>query len=104
MIRAGRRLLVTSAGNLALLMNRFHLPIGAQQISGPKSVLRSIVTPKAEEVGADVPLDPMAITHEPMVSAVILEAVRHPATRTATEVVARRRCRRKAHDGGLIVG
>src|SRR4051812_43820011 len=43
------------------------------------------------------------MAHEPMIRAVILEAIRHAAGRTAAEVATwRRRCR-KAHDVGLFV-
>src|SRR4051794_33714658 len=70
-IRAGRRRGETSAGNLEVIVNGLHLPIGTQQISRPKSVLRSIVAPTTEELGANVPFDPVTITHEPMIGAVI---------------------------------
>src|ERR1700704_3329812 len=61
----------TSAGNLQLIVDRFHLPIRAQQVAGPKSVLYGIVAPAAEKVRTDVPFCLVAITHEPMVSAVV---------------------------------
>src|SRR4051812_18610842 len=66
----------------------------AQQISGSKPIFRSIVSPATEEVGANVPFDPVTIAHKPVVRAIVDEAIRHAAGRTAPEIVTwRRGCR-----------
>src|SRR5436190_23098268 len=101
-IRAGRQRDETSAGNLRLVVNRFHLLIGAQQISVPSPIFSRILLPTTEKLRADVPLCVMAIAHKPVVGAVIEEAIRHAAGRTSAETVSRRRRYRKAHDIGLV--
>src|SRR2546421_9248154 len=100
-IRAGRQRDETSAGNLRLVVNRFHLLIGAQQISVPSPIFSRILLPTTEKLRADVPLCVMANAHKPVVS-VIEEAIRHAAGRTSAETVSRRRRYRKAHDIGLV--
>jgi hypothetical protein len=81
-----------------------NLPVRAEQIAIPKTVFCGVVAPTAEKVRADVPFGFVAITHKPMVGAVVHKAIRHAASRTSAEVITGRRGSRKAHDIGFVVG